>query len=714
MTVLACSACVAVDAPLETVRQTLDHSKRVLSVPDISCAGCIRGIERALKREPKISYARVNFSLKRVTVWADNGFQDAEIVDLLGKTGFTAFPLNNEITDQSEDAQLRSLGLRIGVSGFAMMNVMLLSVAVWSGATDATRDLFHWISAIIAIPATLYSAQPFFKSALQALKNRNLNMEVPIAVAVLLALVMSLYETSASGHHAYFDAALSLTFFLLIGRFLDQRIKGNARSAARELAALEPSRVTIEFGGQQKEIKLSELRAGDIMFLPAGSRLAADGELVRGQSLIDLSFITGECLPEPSTPGKEIPAGAINLTGPIWVKAIQVGEQTTLQKISDMIASAEAARNSYSSLADRAAQLYAPVVHLLALVAFIFWIVIAGDARVAMNIAIAVLIITCPCALGLAVPAVNTAINSRLFRKGVLLKGDSALERLAEVDMIIFDKTGTLSEMKFDLEASNLSEFELSLLASLTQHSNHPISASISSRLSDSALRPITNVKETAGLGLKGFFAGTEVSLTCDFDETGAQRTVFSINGQRHILQFSEAILEGSVEMIQSLKSLDYDTVILSGDTDVRVNSINDILQTDRAIGEMTPEEKAQFVIDQAAKGRKPLMIGDGLNDSAALAYAHASIAPSSALDVSRTAADVLLLGNSLCVVPELLNLTKTARTRMIQNFWLAVAYNLFAIPMAFAGLVTPLIAALTMSASSVTVILNAARFPSR
>ena len=344
--------------------------------------------------------------------------------------------------------------MRLGVAGFAMMNVMLLSVAVWSGATDATRDLFHWISAGIAIPTVGFSSQVFFKSAWSALRVRRLNMDVPISLAILLALGMSIYETMHSGAHAYFDAALSLTFFLLAGRYLDYRTRAVARSAAEELAALEvPRALRVVDGQADEQVPVSELEPGHIVRVVPGSRVPVDGIVTGGESELDRSLLTGESLPVAASPDSIVSAGEVNLTGPLTVRVTAAGRDSSLHRMADLVAIAETARNRYTSLADKAAAVYAPVVHLLSFAAFLFWFWYSGDWRMSMNIAVATLIITCPCALGLAVPAVTTAASGRLFKQGMLLKSATAMERLAEVDHVVFDKTGTLTEGKPALDA---------------------------------------------------------------------------------------------------------------------------------------------------------------------------------------------------------------------------------------------------------------------
>ena len=705
----ACPACAAGDLATEMGAPTATDTPRVFSLPAIHCPACITGVENTLARLDGISAARVNFSLKQVKVQAAQELADADILAHLTGAGFEAYPLNADVLENSFDAQGRALLWRMGLAGFAMMNVMLLSVAVWSGAGEATRDLFHWISAAIAMPVTVVAAQPFFASAWSALRAGRMNMDVPIALAIALTLLTSLYETSQSGKHAYFDAALGLTFFLLVGRYLDHRVRRVARSAAKELTALEPSRAQIVTDSGIAEVMLSEVVQGDVLLVQAGARLPVDGELVEGQSLLDLGLIMGEAEPVPSRPGQMLTAGTIALTGPLRVRATAVGEDSTLRRLAALVDIAESARGTYRSLSDKAAAAYAPGVHILAAIAFVGWLLATSDLRTATNIAVAVLIITCPCALGLAVPAVVTSVTARLFRRGVLLKNATALERLAEVDHVVFDKTGTLTRTEF--QPAGVAEEDLPILKALAQASAHPLARAVVDTLTDVEPAGLTDIAEQAGFGVSALHHGTEVFMGTSARGTGEARTVFHRAGSEDIpLSFVETPLPGAANMIARLEAAGYPTMLLSGDTPDRVARQAQSLGISRAQGATSPEEKADLLAQCAARGERVLMIGDGLNDTAALAGAHASIAPSTALEASRNAADAVLLGGDVTLIPDVLQDARRARARMQQNFVLASAYNVIAVPVACAGFVTPLIAAIAMSTSSITVILNAVR----
>ncbi|KAA9006082.1 heavy metal translocating P-type ATPase [Histidinibacterium aquaticum] len=687
-----------------------------LALPTIHCAACISGVERGLLDMPGVNDVRVNLTRKRATVRVADGLEPSALVSRLAALGYEAQPLDTATLSASEsDRTARDLLMRLGVAGFAMMNVMLLSVAVWSGATDATRDLFHWLSAMIALPTVLYSAQPFFRSAAGALRGRRLNMDVPISLAIGLAVGMSLFETINHGEHAYFDAALSLTFFLLAGRVLDQKTRGAARSAAAELAALE-SPVALRLGTEGAEtVRLSEVAVGDLLSVRPGARVPVDGVVTEGESEIDRAFLTGETDPVPVGTGAELRAGEVNLTGLLTLQATAVGEDTLLHGLADLVSVAEEAKSRYTSLADRAARIYAPLVHLLALVGFIVWIAATGDARVALGVAVSLLIITCPCALGLAVPAVSTVSSGRLYRQGLLVKHGTALERLAEVDAVVFDKTGTLTLGRPSLVAAEDVPAEtLALAAALAQGSDHPRSRAVVAAAEGRglALPEVTELTELPGYGVSALYRGERVQLgRADWLGSEGSGTVLAREGVAIVsFAFRDDLRPGAAQLVATLKTRGLPVRLLSGDGEGPVRDLAQSLGIEDWRAGMLPGEKAEDVARMAEAGRKVLMVGDGLNDVGALAQAHVSIAPASALEAARVAADVVLVSPDLSRVAEALRIARIARRRILENFSIAALYNAIAIPLAFAGLATPLSAAIAMSSSSIMVSLNALR----
>ncbi|WP_281954863.1 heavy metal translocating P-type ATPase [Pseudophaeobacter arcticus] len=713
-----CPGCVA--APSEAVDIAPTEARLALSLPTIHCQACISKVERGLNAHPGIHSARVNLTLKRALIEADPEVRADDLIPVLEGLGFEAHELDlATLAATQSDWAGRDLLMRLAVAGFASMNVMLLSISVWSGASDATRDMFHWISAAIAFPAVIFAGKPFFTNAWSALRVGRLNMDVPIVLALALALITSLWETSLSGEHAYFDAALTLTFFLLAGRYLDYRTRAVARSAAEELAALEVPRAIRMEGDREVEVAVSELAIGDLILVRPGGRMPVDGVIATGQSELDRSLLTGETLPVFAEPGTRVSAGEVNLTGPLVVRAEAVGEDTSLHRMADLVAIAESGRSRYTSLADSAAKLYAPGVHILSALAFIGWYLYTYDLRMALNIAAAVLIITCPCALGLAVPAVTTAASGRLFKKGMLIKHSTALERLAGVDTVVFDKTGTLTAGTPQLE--NLDAFsraELAIALALAEGSSHPLSRSLTAAARAAGIAPakVTELQERPGFGSEGQFQGRTVRLGRAAwlgADQGSQTAAWLDTGDgtapRGFL-FHDALRPGAAEAVAQLHAAGKEVLLISGDTTAAVEDLAHRLGIQKWLAEALPQDKAARVQSLSDQGRKVLMVGDGLNDTAALTAAHVSISPASALDAARVASDIVLLGQDLEPIAEACVVASKATKRIRENFRIATLYNVIAVPLAIAGFATPLIAALAMSSSSITVSLNALR----
>ncbi len=713
----ACPGCIA--APAEPAREMPREAQIALSLPGIHCSGCIATVERVLNAQPGVTNARVNLTLKRAMVQAAPDTRAADLIPVLEQAGYEAHELDpGALSATTNDRAGRDLLMRLAVAGFASMNVMLLSVSVWSGAEDATRDMFHWISAAITLPAIAFSAQPFFLNAWSALRVRRLNMDVPIVLAILLALITSLWETSLSGEHAYFDAALTLTFFLLAGRYLDYRTRAVARSAAEELAALEVPRALRLEDGEEREIAVSDLRVGDLVRVRPGGRMPVDGEITQGRSELDRSLLTGETLPVYAEPGTIVSAGEVNLTGPLTIRASAVGQDTSLHRMADLVAIAESGRSRYTSLADSAAKLYAPGVHILSALSFLGWLLYSGDMRTALNIAAAVLIITCPCALGLAVPAVTTAASGRLFRKGMLIKHATALERLAEVDTVVFDKTGTLTAGTPELtNLGDHSRADLEIALALAEGSSHPLSRALARAAQEAGIKPaaLSDLKEIPGFGTEALCRGRRVRLgraAWVGAEQGDQTAAWLAVGDAEPLAFTftDALRPGAEQAVAALQASGKRVLLISGDTTPAVRALATRLGISDWIAEALPQDKAARVQALTDEGRKVLMVGDGLNDTAALAAAHVSISPASALDAARVASDIVLLGHDLGPIADACETARKATKRIRENFQIATVYNVIAVPLAVAGLATPLIAALAMSTSSITVSLNALR----
>jgi Cu2+-exporting ATPase len=720
--VSACPACVAAPSAERLAALAPSRDARlVLSIPTAHCAACISTVENALAAVPGVHSARVNLTMKRVSVDAAPEIDAATLAGVLAGAGYEAHELDPGLLSATEtDRQGRDLLMRLGVAFFSMMNVMLLSVAVWSGAEDATRDMFHWISGAIALPTVAFAGQPFFRSAWASLRAGRLGMDVPISLALILASSISVFETMNSGHHAYFDAAVMLAFFLLLGRYLDHRTRAVARSAAEELAALEVPRAAVLRDGAEVVTPISEIRPGDLVRVRPGGRMPVDGVVVEGTSEVDRSLLTGESLPAWAGPDSVVSAGEVNLTGPLTLRVTAAGRDSSLHRMADLVAVAESARTRYTSLAERASRLYSPLVHLLSFSAFGYWMwATGGDIRFAVNISAAVLIITCPCALGLAVPAVVTAASGKLFRKGLLIKQGTALERLAEVDTVVFDKTGTLTMGVPEL--TNLGEHPrqvAELAMALAEASSHPLAQALVQGARAAGLRPetVADLAEVPGYGVEGTWHGRRVRLGragwCGAGtDLGVTATWLCMGEDApRALTFTDSLRPGAAEAIAELRRQGKEIRLISGDTEGAVAALSARLGIRDYTAGALPAEKAAIVADLTARGRRVLMVGDGLNDTAALAAAHVSISPATALEAARTASDIVLLGQDMAPIGDAARIARQSASRIKENFAISAAYNVVAVPLALVGAATPLAAALAMSLSSISVTLNALR----
>lgn len=696
-----------------------------LMVEGVHCGGCVRTIERALLADPTVEQARVNLSTRRLTVrWRGPPALAKQLARIVETAGFRAIPYDPDQLKSQDGAAERQLLRALAVAGFAAGNVMLLSVAVWAGQVQdmgpATRSLMHWFTALIALPAIAYAGRPFFASALSALRRGRTNMDVPISLAVILVAAMSLFETLRHGEHVYFDSAVMLLFFLLIGCYLDRRARGQARSAAERLVALERGVVTVlGDDGVRRALPVAEVPAGATVLAAAGERIGVDGTVLAGTSELDTSLITGESVPARVTPGTPVFAGTVNLGRPLRIRARAAGEDTLLAEIVRLMEAAEQRRARFVVLADRVARLYAPAVHGLALLTFLAWWLVLGAAwEVSLLHAIAVLIITCPCALGLAVPAVQVIASGRLFRKGVLLKSPSALERLAEVDHVVLDKTGTLTLGRPALDPMHLpAGDDLEVAASLAGASRHPLARAVAGAAP--GVPVADGIEERPGEGLRLATAEDEVRLGSRAfagaaeagEEAGGLELWLHRPGRPPVrMAFADPLRPDAEAVIGSLKAQGLGVIMLSGDRAAAAAEVARRLGIDAWSAGCSPADKIARLEALRAAGRKTLMVGDGLNDAPALAAAHVSISPSSAIDVSRTAADAIFQGDRLAPVALAIDVARRARRLVRQNLALAFTYNLITVPLAMAGLVTPLVAALSMSASSLLVVGNALR----
>lgn len=685
----------------------------VLVVPAMHCAGCMAKVERGLGALPGIAAARVNLTARQVRVEHDPSVAIPQLVDALAGAGFASQPRGEDIAPPP--SAVKSLLAPLAVAGFASMNVMLMSVGIWSGAEGSTRDMFHWLSALIGVPAIGYAGMPFFSSAWSSLRRRTTNMDVPISIGVILATGLSIYETVTRGEEAWFDGTLMLLLFLLAGRTLDAAMRDRARAGVDALLRqAAPGAMVLSREGGPEWLPAAELVPGMTMRVAAGERLAADGEVVTGSSNFDQSLLTGESAAVAAAPGDGVLAGTLNLDAPVDVRVTAAGQGTTLAEIARLMEVSGQVRSAYVRIADRASRLYAPAVHSLAALTFLGWMLAGAGVYQSLVYAIAVLIITCPCALGLAVPVAQVVACGALMKQGIMVKDGSALERMASINRALLDKTGTLTMGRplpdpAVLEA--LPPEAASVALGLASHSRHPLSRTLVEALARRGIKPaeLSEVSEEAGLGLTAWWRGYKVALRRPEAASGIAAAL-DIEGQPiWLIPFSDRLRPEAGEAISQLRAMGIELSILSGDN---AGAVAEVARATRLTGHgsATPADKQAAIARLQGAGHKVLMAGDGLNDGPALAAADASIAPGEASDVGRQAADFVFLGDGLTAIPRAVRASRQTMAVVRQNFVLAIGYNALAVPLAMAGQITPLLAAAAMSSSSLIVIANSLR----
>jgi Cu2+-exporting ATPase len=727
----------------QALKQRLDHERLLaashdmgdgllqtdLLVPAMHCATCIRTIETGLGQIKGVDNARANLSTRRVSVrWRPDAGGDADFISTLSGLGFEASLYDHANIATEADDTGRKLLVCLAVAGFAAANIMLLSVSVWAGADAETQRLFQLISGLIAVPASVFAGQPFYRSAWAALSNRRLNMDVPISLAVLLALGVSVYEALYGHHETWFEASVSLLFFLLIGRYLDHMMRERARSAILQLSRLMPAGASrLDAAGQASYTPLAELQPGDTILVAAGERVPVDARVASGLSDIDRSLVNGESAAVQATPGLDVEAGVLNLTGPLTLEVLRPAEHSFVANVISLMEAASQANSRHVRIADRTAALYAPVVHIVSAASFIGWMVwTGGDWYTSLNVAIAVLIITCPCALALAVPIAQVVAANRLFRSGVMVKDGAALEQLAEADTVVFDKTGTLTLGEPRIAAiMGGTDKEHAIASVLARLSTHPAARAAAAAHPGTPGVLVSDVEELAGLGLEAVWKGRKVRLgrrswvaeiarsdrTAAPESPASSEVCFAIAGGAIVsFQLSDTLRADAATVVRDLRAKRMTLEILSGDAAGPVDAIAAQLGIEKAFSGLKPAEKTQRVEELRAQGRRVLYVGDGLNDAPALAAANVSMAPASGSDIGRASAGLVLTGKGLSAIPVAIKVARATGRTVQQNFGLALGYNAIAVPLAVLGYATPLIAALAMSSSSILVVANSLR----
>lgn len=712
-----------------------DHLKQAsLVLEGITCAACIWLNERHLKQLPGVHEVSVNYASHRARIsWDESRIKLSTILAEIRKLGYQAHPFNAQQQEARRQEHRKVDIRRLAVAGISSGQVMMLAVALYAGQVQgmeyATEQLLRWFSLLLTAPTILYSALPFYHSAWRALKLRQVNMDTPITLGVLAGFVGSVWATVQGEGVVYYDTITMLVFFLLGARFLERNAREKSVEAAENLLRLVPAMATRVNSEQQHElVPVHEVEVGDIILAKPGETIAADGAVVDGESSADESLLTGESRPLAKKPGDRVYAGSINYESPLLIRVSGVGEQTVLAGIARLLDRAQAQKPRLAQVADQLAGWFTYI--LLVLVALVGWYWWQIDSAKAFEIMLAILVISCPCALSLAAPAAFAAAGSHLVRRGVLLTRGHALETLSRATHFIFDKTGTLTLGKPDLQQTialgeQPAHAYLLIASSLEQASEHPLAHSFLKAVEGRVLPAVTNSENLPGKGVTGvidgkryFLGNTNVNPAIaeygqlNKDTPPGATIVWLSDSERPLAAFilADTLRAQAVEMITQLRQRGLSVSILSGDARDAVAHHAAVLGVDAWRANLGPEQKLAAVQEMQARGAVVAMVGDGINDAPVLAGAQVSIAMGSGTQMARTSGDIVLLTENLLEIGHAVATSRFCMTVIKQNFGWALGYNLLAIPFAATGYISPWLAALGMSVSSLVVVLNALR----
>lgn len=706
-------------------------------IDGISCAACVWLIENIARKDVRIKAAQINLSSKTIFLrWCESTFVLTSFISTIEKIGYKFLPLDLELLKQKESSCKNSVIKELAVSGFGVGNVMLISFVLWFYNAEEiglyTKELFHLFSALIGLPIIIYSSRPFFKSAINSIRFGYPNMDLAICLAIFLASTVSLIQVFTKGSQIYFDSVLMLIFFLLIGRYLEEKVKKRAFDIVAEFSLLLANFGNVEMDGKICTLPIKKLQEGMILRVSRGEKIAADGDVIDGKSQIDNSIISGESVPKEVGIGSKVFAGAINLGAALKIRITAASNNNLLSQIISIVENIENNKSKFIRMTDRIAKFYTPSIHILAIASFVFWMIRGLGLQDSMMIATAILIITCPCALALAVPIVQTIFVSNFIKRGVFIKSGEVIEKLSKIDVVVFDKTGSLTTRSSKLIgiyrlgslkpiALKDDEYESSLIlaSSIMRNSKHPLAQAIIDSYSE--MGEEFAVSEIAGCGLIAESLGGKVILgRQDFCGLGDVKLSLEIeNSVKFFLKSKELqlvfLFEDSLKLdaayvISRLKQMNKKVILLSGDTNSVVSLAAKKLGIKEFYFEQNPIQKLDFLYKLKAEGMKVMMVGDGINDAPSLAVADISLSFSDASDISQNVADIIIRGSKLAPIIKLISEGEKALRLMKQNLSISVIYNLIAIPFAFLGFIVPLLAALAMSSSSLMVMLNSMR----
>lgn len=707
-------------------------AEATLAIDGITCAACAWLIENQINNLDGVEYTGVNLSAQRATLrWDINKLPFSKLLAEFKSIGYSAQPWQANEQQQKLEKEQKTAIRRLIVAAIGSMQAMMFGISLEAGVLANFMEpelliLFQWLSFFVTTPVVVYSAWPFFKSALNELKNRRLNMDVPVSLAIGLGYTASVWALLTGTGELHFYAIAMFSFFLLFGRYIEMRTRhriGNAGNALQDL--IPQAAILLDENQQEVYLPSRNLKVGDLILVKPGHTLPIDGVIVSGHSSVNQATMTGEYLPVACYPGHQVLAGTQNIDSPLTVKVEKVGQDVRLASISRLSERALAEKPRIASLANKVSSYFVGALLIISVIVFTVWLGI--DSSRAFWVLVALLVVTCPCALALATPTALAVANSTLARQGVLITRGHVLEGLAKADHIIFDKTGTLTEGRLELKsvhwlaaANDPRQPQIKrYAAALEAQSEHPIARAFAEMrdpdLTAEAIQAFT------GKGLSGNIAGQEYRLgRADFAWTQAVLTPPEQEGQWLLFadnqaplcwfRLSDQLRPDTKTMLQALQAMGITFELLSGDQEGSVESIANELGITHYTASATPERKLEKLRELQQQGKQIIMVGDGVNDVPVLAGAQVSIAMGDATDLAKTSADTLLLSSHLIKIPQAIQKARMTNRIIKQNLMLSLVYNLIALPAASMGLVPPWLAAVGMTSSSLLVVLNALR----
>ncbi|CAJ1508820.1 heavy metal translocating P-type ATPase [[Mycobacterium] burgundiense] len=710
-----------------------------LRLSGMTCASCAARVERGLNDLEGVR-ASVNFAVERAHVEHSERVSEADLVRAVEQAGYQAAVIGRgaAVEDAGPDATGPDLRPRLLVSAVLALPVVLVSmIPAWQFPG------WQWVLLALTTPIVFWGGYSFHRAAAQAARHRSSTMDTLVSLGTLAAYLWSLYAVvSVAGHtgggfsgfheHLYFEVAAVVTVFLLLGRHAEAKAKRSAGSALRELLSLGAKDATVLRDGAPVQIPVAELTVGDVFVVRPGERVATDGVVVEGASALDTAAMTGESVPVDVRPGAAVLGGAVNTYGRVQVRATRVGADTQLARMGQLVTEAQNGKASIQRLADRISAVFVPVVLVIAALTVLGWLLLGGAVSAAFTAAVAVLIVACPCALGLATPTAILVGTGRGAQLGILIKNPQVLETVTGIDTVVLDKTGTvttgaMSVAEVQAHSGEQRDEVLARAAAVEAASEHPLAAAIvaAARQRDLTVAPVTDFVNEPGVGVAGTVAGVRVRVSragtlagvdlLGSPQPGAPGTEVEVawDGRvRGTIRVADTVKPSSAQAIAELTAMGLTPMLLSGDSAAVSERVADEVGIDRSnvIAGVLPTGKAEVIAALRAEGKRVAMVGDGVNDSVALATADIGMAMGTGTDAAIEAGDITLVRGDLRTVPRALRLSaRTLRTIRVNLFW-AFFYNAAAIPLAAVGLLNPMIAGAAMAASSVLVVANSLR----